>query len=174
MPARQGHKTPGENDLDADFERGLRSIFLYSLLYTTLGYSNFHDAWIEFSESLSIQKGFFYFCRFSTLEECKGTCTVDASTQEALDSGEVCSQSCNSNLITDNSTSQFEQWSFENGQCQWSPFRCSSPANRFESRDVCNAYCNFQRRARTLPAEAAVSLKGIFAYCAMHMQNNHR
>ena len=59
MPARQGHKTPGENDLDADFERGLRSIFLYSLLYTTLGYSNFHDAWIEFSESLSIQKGFF-------------------------------------------------------------------------------------------------------------------
>ena len=134
---------------------GLRSIFLYSLLYTTLGYSNFHDAWIEFSESLSIQKGFFYFCRFSTLEECKGTCTVDASTQEALDSGEVCSQSCNSNLITDNSTSQFEQWSFENGQCQWSPFQCSSPANRFESRDVCNAYCNFQRRARILPAEVA-------------------
>ena len=137
--ARQGHKPQGKMIL----MQTLKS--LYSLLQFQFWNWNL-------------------LCRFSTLEECKSTCTVEARTQEALDSGEVCSQSCNSNLVTDNSTN-FEQWSFENGQCQWSAFQCSSPANRFESRDVCNAYCNFQRRARTLPAEE-VSLSCIYAFCA--------
>ena len=90
------------------------------------------------------------------MEACKATCTVDESLQEALDSGEVCTQSCDQNLVTDNST-HFDHWSYTNGQCRRSEFQCSSPGNRFENRDVCNAYCNFQRRARILPAEVQVN-----------------